>query len=79
MEFLHSFFRRHFAGKLAMASRNVGCFLRLDPLFPLQWFTYKYSRMTYIVTETKPVYHNWNKEVYFSETAATKNYPLVAD
>ena len=63
-----------------MASRNVGCFLKLDPLFSLRWFTYKCSRITYIeVTETKPVYDNWNKEVYFSETAGTKNYPLVAD
>ena len=29
MEFLRSFLRRHFAGKLVVASRNVGCFLRL--------------------------------------------------
>ena len=29
MEFLHPFFRRHFAGKSLVASRNVGCFLRL--------------------------------------------------
>ena len=29
MEFLYSFLRRHFAGKPVMASRNVGCFLRL--------------------------------------------------
>ena len=29
MELLHSFFRRHFAGKPEVASWNVGCFLRL--------------------------------------------------
>ena len=29
MEFLRSFLRRHFAGKPLVASRNVGCFLRL--------------------------------------------------
>ena len=29
MEFLRSFLRRHFAGKPVVASRNVGCFLRL--------------------------------------------------
>ena len=29
MEFLCSFLRRHFAGKPVVASRNVGCFLRL--------------------------------------------------
>ena len=29
MEFLYSFLRRHFAGKPVVASRNVGCFLRL--------------------------------------------------
>ena len=29
MEFLHPFCRRHFAGKSLVASRNVGCFLRL--------------------------------------------------
>ena len=29
MEFLRSFLRRHFAGNPAVASRNVGCFLRL--------------------------------------------------
>ena len=29
MELLHSFFRRHFAGKPVVASWNVGCFLRL--------------------------------------------------
>ena len=29
MEFLHSFLRRHLAGKPAVASQNVGCFLRL--------------------------------------------------
>ena len=27
MEFLPSFLRRHFAGKVVVASRNVGCFL----------------------------------------------------
>ena len=30
MEFLRSFLRRHFAGKPVVASRNVGCFLRLN-------------------------------------------------
>ena len=30
MEFLSSFLRRHFAGKPVVASRNVGCFLRLE-------------------------------------------------
>ena len=29
MEFLYSFLRRHFAGKPVVASRNVGCLLRL--------------------------------------------------
>ena len=29
MEFLRSFLRLHFAGKPLVASRNVGCFLRL--------------------------------------------------
>jgi len=29
MEFLRSFLRRHFVGILVVASRNVGCFLRL--------------------------------------------------
>ena len=29
MEFLHSFLRRHFAGKPVVTSRNVGCFLGL--------------------------------------------------
>ena len=29
MEFLRSFLRRHFAGESVVASRNVGCFLRL--------------------------------------------------
>ena len=29
MEFVRSFLRRHFAGKPAVTSRNVGCFLRL--------------------------------------------------
>ena len=29
MEFLHSFLRRHLAGKPVVASPNVGCFLRL--------------------------------------------------
>ena len=29
MEFLRSFLRRHLAGKLVVASPNVGCFLRL--------------------------------------------------
>ena len=29
MEFLKSFLRRYFAGKPVVASRNVGCFLRL--------------------------------------------------
>ena len=29
MEFLHSFLRRHLTGKPAVASLNVGCFLRL--------------------------------------------------
>ena len=29
MEFLRSFLRRHLAGKPVVASRNVGCFLRL--------------------------------------------------
>ena len=29
MEFLHSFLRRHLAGKPVVASQNVGCFLRL--------------------------------------------------
>ena len=29
MEFLRSFLRRHFAGKPVVASRNVGCFVRL--------------------------------------------------
>ena len=29
MEFLHSFIRRHLAGKPVVASPNVGCFLRL--------------------------------------------------
>ena len=29
MEFLPSFLRRHLAGKLVVASLNVGCFLRL--------------------------------------------------
>ena len=32
MEFLRSFFRRHFAGKPVVASRNVGWFLRLAVL-----------------------------------------------
>ena len=31
MEFLRSFFRRHLAGKLVIASPNVGCLLRLRP------------------------------------------------
>ena len=31
MEFLRSFLRRHLAGKLVVASRNAGCFLRLFP------------------------------------------------
>ena len=30
MEFLRSFLRRHFAGKLLVASRNVVCFLKLE-------------------------------------------------
>ena len=29
MGFLCSFLKRHFAGKLLVASRNIGCFLRL--------------------------------------------------
>ena len=29
MEFVYSFLRRHFAGKPVVASRSVGCFLRL--------------------------------------------------
>ena len=29
MEFLHSFLRRHLAGKPVVASPNVGCFLKL--------------------------------------------------
>ena len=31
MEFLHSFLRRHFAEKPLVTSRNVGCFLGLQP------------------------------------------------
>ena len=31
MKFLHSFLRRHFAGKPLVTSRNVGCFLGLQP------------------------------------------------
>ena len=35
MEFLRSFLRRHFAGKPVVASRNVGCFLRLPLVKPV--------------------------------------------
>ena len=34
MEFLRSFLRRHFVGKLVVASQNVGCFLRQEQLWP---------------------------------------------
>ena len=33
VEFLGSFLRRHFAGKLVVTSQNVGCFLRLEVYF----------------------------------------------
>ena len=35
MEFLRSFLRRHFAGRPSVVSRNVGCFLRLQPVLHL--------------------------------------------
>ena len=40
MEFLCSFLRRHFGGKPVVASRNVGCFLRLTfcTLWLLRWY-----------------------------------------
>ena len=36
MEFLRLFLRRHFAGKPVVASRNVGCFVRLKTKWPLR-------------------------------------------
>ena len=53
MEFLHSFLRRHLAGKPVVVSPNVGCFHRLREFF---WFYFllfpmKVARVILIVVE----------------------------
>ena len=43
MEFLRSFLRRHFAGKPAVASRYLGCFLKLVKILlglSLMWMNF---------------------------------------
>ena len=46
-KFLHSFLRRHFAmGELVVASRNAGCFLRLQ-LMHLSKVPGRFSKYTY--------------------------------
>ena len=55
MEFPRSFLRRHFAGEPLLASRNVGCFLRLKflSLFQFQDLRYQHADSLGAIHSTK--------------------------
>ena len=62
MEFLHSFLRRHSAGKPPVESRYVGCFLRLQEpqivyiLFPCAWSLPSRSTLPFLLFHAPATY-----------------------
>ena len=58
MEFLCSFLRRHFEGKPVMASRNVGCSLRLIYIFLVM------THSLFLPNRTISQTHHWTTTYY---------------
>ena len=56
MEFLHSFLRRHLAGKPAVASPNDGCFLRLVFLTGYNFFFRSGNEKSFVRTHNEAGY-----------------------
>ena len=70
MECLHSFRRRHFAGKPGIASRNIGCFLRPQApwLSMLEFLVFfQVHVFLYAVLKMRKKWKYWRKKWYLAE------------